>query len=145
MCSLVGAGTPVGVLAYDSDDPVGWCSVAPRETYARLTRSRTMPRATDAGTSTWTILCFFVPRGRRGQGVTSVLLDGALAYAAAEGAQVVEAYPWDTAGTSATHRGHSSVFAAAGFTRDGRRWTREVGPGADHDEAGRTTTEPIER
>src|SRR5262245_52200840 len=30
---LVDTGTPIGVLAYSQDEPVGWCSIAPRETY----------------------------------------------------------------------------------------------------------------
>lgn len=125
---LVRRGTPVGVLAYDGDEPAGWCSIAPREDYARLARSRTMPRVTPPGTVTWTVLCFFVPRPRRGQGVTRALLEGAVAYAGDCGAQVVEAYPFDTAGISATHRGHSATFAAAGFTQDGPRWSRPVPP-----------------
>src|SRR5439155_27003389 len=36
LASLVRQGTPVGVLAYLNGEPVGWCSVAPRETYAAL-------------------------------------------------------------------------------------------------------------
>ncbi len=124
MDDLVHAGTPIGVLAYEGDEPVGWCSVAPRESYARLARSRTMPRVTPQGTATWTVLCFFVVRRLRGTGVTRALLDGAVEYARSQGADVVEGYPFDAAGLSSTHRGHSSVFAAAGFAADGRRWSR---------------------
>jgi hypothetical protein len=36
MHELVKAGMPIGILAYDGRDPVGWCSIAPRETYGRL-------------------------------------------------------------------------------------------------------------
>jgi GNAT superfamily N-acetyltransferase len=126
MQRLVGEGTPIGVLAYDGDEPVGWCSIAPRETYVRLERSRTMPRVTPPATSTWTILCFFVTRDRRGQGVKHALLEGAVAYAKERGARVIEGYPFDTAGISSTHRGHSLVFAAAGFEREGKRWLRNL-------------------
>ncbi len=122
MQGLVEAGTPVGVLAYDGAESVGWCSIAPREDYARLARSRSMPRVTPPDTSTWTVLCFFVPRAHRGEGIPHALLEGAVAYAAEHGAHIVEGYPFDTAGISATHRGHSSVFAAAGFAQEGRRW-----------------------
>ena len=45
---LVRRGTPVGVLAYVDVDPVGWCSIASRETYAALERSRALPRVDDA-------------------------------------------------------------------------------------------------
>ena len=49
-------GIPIGVLAYRGDEPIGWCSIAPRESYVKLERSRTMPRVSNA--PTWTILCF---------------------------------------------------------------------------------------
>jgi GNAT superfamily N-acetyltransferase len=126
MGRLVQQSIPVGVLAYDGEQPVGWCSVAPRETYLRLQRSRTMPRVTPPETPTWTILCFFVARPYRGKGVAHALLAGAIAYARSQGAQIVEAYPFDTAGTSSTHRGHSSLFRKAGFQRDGSRWLLEI-------------------
>ena len=122
LCNLVSRGTPVGVLAYEDGVPVGWCSVAPRETYVKLARSRTMPRQTPAATPTWTVVCFFVPRSHRRRGVPVALLRGGVSYAIAQGAAVIEGYPHDTAGISSTHRGHSSVFKAAGFRRDGARW-----------------------
>jgi GNAT superfamily N-acetyltransferase len=126
MKQLVSSATPIGVLAYDGGEPVGWCSVAPRETYVKLERSRTMPRATPAEASTWTVLCFFVPRAHRAKGVSSALLRGAIAYVRAAGGRVIEGYPFDTAGVSSTHRGHSSLFEAAGFEQDGKRWSRSL-------------------
>jgi len=124
---LVGAATPIGVLAYVDGEPVGWCSIAPRESYVRLEKSRTMPRVTPPATPTWTVLCFFVARSHRGQGITGALLGGAVQYAQKHGARIVEGYPFDTAGVSSTHRGHSAAFAAAGFRQDGKRWFRELG------------------
>lgn len=120
MLERVTNGTPIGVLAYDGGNPVGWCSAAPRESYARLDRSRTMPRMDDA--PTWTVLCFFVRRTHRRIGTTLALLQGAIKYAQEGGAQVIEGYPFDTAAISSTHRGHSSLFEAAGFRREGKRW-----------------------
>lgn len=126
MRGLVMEGTPIGVLAYDGDEPVGWCSIAPRETYGRLDRSRTMPRNTPEDTPTWTVLCFFVARSHRRTGLTKKLLEGAVAHARQAGARVVEGYPFDAAGLSSTHRGHSSAFAANGFAGEGRRWSRSL-------------------
>lgn len=120
--SLVDAQIPIGVLAFDGGEPIGWCSIAPRETYIRLERSRTMPRVTPPATPTWTVLCFFVSRAHRRRGIARALLEGAIAYARERGAEVVEGYPFDTAGISSTHRGHSHVFEAAGFRQDGERW-----------------------
>ncbi|HWE60576.1 MAG TPA: GNAT family N-acetyltransferase [Chloroflexota bacterium] len=83
---LVRAGTPVGVLTYLDGEPVGWCSIAPRETYTALGRSRTIPRLDDA--PAWSVVCFFVAAGVRRPGVTLGLLQAAVAYAQAQGAQV---------------------------------------------------------
>jgi GNAT superfamily N-acetyltransferase len=127
MASFVEDGTPIGVLAYEGGVPVGWCSVAPRQTFARLARSRTMPRVTPEDAPTWTILCFFVPRDHRGRGIAGALLRGAVAYARKSRAVFLEGYPFDTAGISSTHRGHSSIFAAEGFRRHGSRWELAIG------------------
>jgi len=128
MHRLVKNAIPIGVLAYDGEVPVGWCSIAPREAYARLERSRTMPRVTPEETPTWTVLCFFVPRPHRGGGVAHALVGGAIAHARAQGAKVLEGYPFDSAGISSTHRGHSKLFKDAGFRRDGRRWYLDLDP-----------------
>jgi GNAT superfamily N-acetyltransferase len=87
-----------------------------------------MARATPPSTPTWTVLCFFVTRSHRGQGVTHALLEGAVAYAREHGARIIEGYPFDAAGVSATHRGHSRMFSAARFRPDGPRWSRSVRP-----------------
>src|SRR4051794_31836718 len=54
---LVRNDTPVGVLAYQDGEPVGWCSIAPRETYAALERYRALPRVDDAD-GVWSVVCF---------------------------------------------------------------------------------------
>jgi GNAT superfamily N-acetyltransferase len=125
----VDSGVPIGVIACKGDEPIGWCSVAPRETYLRLERSKAMPRATSPATATWTILCFFVARPYRNQHVAQALLEGAVAYARRRGAEVVEGYPFDTAGVSSTHRGHSTLFESASFQVDGKRLFRRLGRG----------------
>jgi hypothetical protein len=56
-------GTTVGLLGYLDDEPVAWCSVAPRSTYRRLVKDG----GDDAGI--WSIVCFFVVRRLRGHGV----------------------------------------------------------------------------
>ena len=66
--SLVQQETPVGVLAYRDGEPVGWVSVAPRETYAALERFKALPRIDDQ--PVWSVVCFFVDRYERGHGLT---------------------------------------------------------------------------
>ena len=40
MKAIVDSGLVPGILAYHEGQPVGWCSVAPREEFPRLERSR---------------------------------------------------------------------------------------------------------
>ncbi|HWE60591.1 MAG TPA: GNAT family N-acetyltransferase [Chloroflexota bacterium] len=125
---LVHQGTPVGVLAYLDGEPVGWCSIAPRETYVALERSRTIPRLDD--TPAWSVACFFVAAAVRRRGVTLGLLDAAVAYAQAQGARVIEGYPVEH-GASYSWMGSPAIFELAGFREiewpvHGRRLMRYV-------------------
>ena len=81
---LVRAGTPVGVLAYHEEQPVAWCSIAPRETYAALERYRALPRIDDF--PVWSVACLFLDRHFRRQGLTGSLLRAAVDYARAHNA-----------------------------------------------------------
>ena len=110
---LVRQGTPVGVLAYMDGDPVGWCSIAPRETYAALERYQALPRVDDA--PVWSVVCFFVARRVRGQGVTLGLLKATVEYARSHGAEVVEGYPVEPGSRLYTYMGSPSTFRRAGF------------------------------
>jgi GNAT superfamily N-acetyltransferase len=113
-----GAFAP-GVVAYLDGEPVGWCGLGPRAAMPRLVRSRTIPAVDDA--PVWSIGCFVVRPGYRRRGVTRALLDGAVAYARAQGAPGVEAYPIDPAGARVSSSfgfvGFVSTFEAVGFRR----------------------------
>ena len=63
---LASAGRPVGVLAYQDQDVVGWCSIAPREDYAAVLASRVIPRL--PGEGVWSVTCFFVAPQARHRG-----------------------------------------------------------------------------
>ncbi|MEY9876997.1 GNAT superfamily N-acetyltransferase [Streptacidiphilus sp. MAP12-33] len=109
----VAAGAPVGVLAFAGEEPVGWCSIAPRERYRALERSRVLARVDDTD-GVWSLVCFYVPGAWRGRGVTGALLRGALAYARLRGAVAVEAYPAPENG-SYSHMGPRGLFEREGF------------------------------
>lgn len=111
--SLVRQGIPVGVLAYASGEPVGWCSVAPRETYAALERYRALARVDD--TPVWSVVCFFVDRRYRRRGVTLGLLRAAVEYARSMGAEVIEGSPVEPGSHVYTYMGSPSLFRQAGF------------------------------
>lgn len=110
---LVETGTPVGVLAYAEDEPVGWLSIAPRETYAALERYTALPRIDDA--PVWSVVCFFIDRHFRRQGATLGLLRAAVEYARSNGAKVVEGYPVEPGARLYTYMGSPATFRSAGF------------------------------
>ena len=68
MHAIVNSGKIPGILAYHKGKPVGWCSVAPREQFGPLERSRILKRIDDR--AVWSIVCFFVAKGLRRQGIT---------------------------------------------------------------------------
>jgi GNAT superfamily N-acetyltransferase len=126
--ALVDAGQVPGILAYLRGVPVAWVSVAPRETYPSLERSRTLKRVDEQ--PVWSIVCFFVAKGYRGQGLMVALLRGAVSYAAQQGAQIVEAYPVDPGertvhGGTEGYMGLVPAFRNAGFLEVARRSTRQ--------------------
>ncbi len=111
--ALVQQETPVGALAYRDGEPVGWVSVAPRETYAALERFKALPRVDDA--PVWSVVCFFIDRYERGQGLTLGLLRAAVDYAITQGAEVVEGYPVEPDARLYTYMGSVATFQEAGF------------------------------
>ena len=123
---IVRAGSAPGLLAYDGEAvPVGWCALAPRVEYGRVLRSRSTKPAEPAEPNVWAVTCFFIRRGRRGQGVASELLTAAIEYARSHGAGVLEGYPIDTRGgrrqNAELYYGTTAMFQAAGFTEVERR------------------------
>jgi len=104
---------PVGVLAYLDGEPIGWCSIAPRETYAALERYRALPPVDD--TPVWSVVCFFVDRLARRQGGTLGLLRAAVEYARSQGAEVIEGYPVEPGPRLYTYMGSPETFRRAGF------------------------------
>ena len=119
MMALIDAGTPVGIHAELDGRTVGWCSVAPRETYRKLSKQQD-----DTETGIWSIVCFYVPRALRGGGLASALLDAAIDHAFASGARIVEAYPVDEAAPSYRFMGFRDMFIARGFHDIGTAGTR---------------------
>jgi GNAT superfamily N-acetyltransferase len=120
--SLVDGGRTPGLIAYREGLPVGWISLAPREEFARLEKSPVMRPVDDQ--PVWSIVCFVVPGEHRGQGVAHALLQGAIAYARASGATLLEAYPVDREGRASDDAmwfGPMSLYERAGFQEVARR------------------------
>lgn len=121
--ALVDVGAVPGILAYIDDQPVGWCSVAPREEFSALARSRILKPIDDQ--PVWSVVCFFITRQQRRKGLTVELLEAAVEYAHAKGASIIEGYPVEPREGKApdvfVFTGLASAFKQAGFTEVLRR------------------------
>jgi GNAT superfamily N-acetyltransferase len=122
MKALVDSGEVPGILAYHGGEPVGWCSVAPREQYGALERSRVLKRLDDR--PVWSIVCFFVAGEYRGQGVAEALIQAAVEYVRRQGGTVVEAYPTQPKAerlpSVSSFMGMPAMFERAGFVECAR-------------------------
>ena len=126
MEQIIKSGITPGILAYLDGQPVGWCSVAPREQFPVLDRSPTLKRVDDE--PTWSIICFFVSAHYRRKGLSKALLEAAIEYARDNGAKIIEAYPITLEGAEypryETYMGVVSMFEQAGFKQVARRSKR---------------------
>ena len=118
MQALVDAGVPVGILAYEAGEPVGWCSIAPRDSH------RPLGGPDGDGETIWSLACFFLRRDRRGEGHSAALLDAAVDHARRQGAAIVEAYPVDPDSPSYRFMGFVDLFGRAGFKKVGKAGSR---------------------
>lgn len=114
---LVEAGDAPGVLAFDGDKPIGWCAVAPREEYVAFEKSRTLKPIDDK--PVWSIVCLFVDKDYRGQGVAVELIKAAAKHVKKSGGKIVEGYPVIPKKTKMpdvfAFTGVPSAFEKAGF------------------------------
>ncbi len=116
--ALVQSGRARGVLAYAGDEPVGWAQIDRRRDLPRLDRAPSLQ--CDDADDVWSLPCFFVKVGWRGQGVATALLAGALR-ALPKQAAIVEAYPvlpprGEKVAAVFAWTGVPALFEAAGFT-----------------------------
>jgi ribosomal protein S18 acetylase RimI-like enzyme len=117
---LTREGAVPGLLGYEGREPVGWVSVAPRDQYERVLRSRVIGPTDSGEPDIWSLVCFWIPVRYRRRGVATALLEGAVDHARAHGAATVEGYPVDTAGerrpSADIFTGTVGMFRKAGFT-----------------------------
>lgn len=121
--AIVDSGQVPGLLAYADGEPAAWCSIGPRESYPALERSRTLKKV-DAQ-PVWSIVCFFVAKPFRRQGLMARMLRAAADYAAQSGARIVEGYPVEPGQAGLRgYEGYTGVVSAyreAGFVEVARR------------------------
>ncbi len=124
MRTIVASGEVPGILAYQETKPVGWCSVAPRESFPVLDRSRVLKRVDTE--PVWSLVCFFIDKRHRRQGLSVELIRAAVAHATKGGAGIIEAYPIEPkpgqrSVPAFVYTGLASAFRKAGFVEVARR------------------------
>ncbi len=123
MKTLVNSGTIPGILAYENDKPVGWCSVAPRENFPVLENSKVLKRIDDK--PVWSVVCFFINKEYRKQGLTVELLNAVKKYVKINRGKIIEGYPVEPkSGKTAdvfAWTGLATAYKKAGFKEVARR------------------------
>jgi GNAT superfamily N-acetyltransferase len=123
MKNLINGEIIPGILAYDNDVPVGWCSVAPREDFPVLENSRVLQRIDDK--PVWSVVCFFINKDYRRKGLSVELLNAAKKYVKNNGGKILEGYPVEPKAAKSPDVfvwiGLASAFRKAGFKEIIRR------------------------
>lgn len=121
--NMVKAGYVPGIIAYSEQAPIAWCSIGPRGDFGALSRSRIMKPLDDQ--AVWSIMCLFVAKHHRQQGVSVELLSQAVRYAKRCGAKIVEGYPVEPKTNELApvfaYLGLASAFRQARFVEMERR------------------------
>lgn len=115
------SGPTSGLLGYVDGEPAGWVAVEPRENYPRIwARQKSWMRMDPHLPGIWSVTCFVVRTGFRGQGLMYELAAATVDYGRQVGAAVMEGYPmepppgktviWDEASVGLLH-----VFLDAGY------------------------------
>lgn len=122
MKDLVASGKVPGILIYDGKQPAAWCSIAPREQYGSLNRSRVLKPLDDI--PVWSLVCLFVAKEYRNRGITGKVIDLAIEYVGDQGGSVIEAYPTlpkgDRLPPVSSFMGLPEMFEKAGFVEVAR-------------------------
>jgi hypothetical protein len=91
MRKLVESRDVPGLIVYEGVEPVGWCSVSPREKFSVLSRSRILKPIDNK--PVWSIVCFFIKNEFRNQGISVQLIRAAIDFVKKSDGKIVEGYP----------------------------------------------------
>lgn len=120
---LIFSDTIPGILAYENDVPVGWCSISPREEFIRLESSRILKPVDEK--PVWSVVCFFIDKNYRKRGISEELLKAAKKYVKSKHGKIIEGYPVEPKEgkypDTFAYTGLASAFTQAGFKEVTRR------------------------
>jgi len=123
MKKLIKSGEIPGIIAYYDNQPIGWCSVSPREQFSTLERSRILKRVDDK--PVWSVVCFFIAKPYRKIGLTKGFLSFVIKYCKERGVKIIEGYPIQPKKSEIPDvfvwTGFASAFQKVGFKEVARR------------------------
>ncbi len=99
---------PIGLICYENEEPIAWCSVGPRHSFRNLGGDNELD-------DVWSLTCMFIKRAYRTRGISEHLIQGAIAYSKKNKAAYLEAYPVDSDSPSYRFMGFLPVFEKLGF------------------------------
>lgn len=117
MKERVMSGVPVGLLAYDGNEAVAWCSVGPKSTHRGLGGNTSLPNI-------WSLTCFFILPAYRRRGLAHTMIAAAKQYAKENEGKYLEAYPVLPDSPSYRHMGLVETFKKEGFAPTGMAGSR---------------------
>ncbi len=112
------SAAPMGYVAIENGQVIGWCAAGPRERYVRGIRTPTYRDPGDTRNDVWLAPCFFTDPKQRGRNITGSLLSAAVDAARAHGARAIDGFPFTDAKRRTggdTQVGFAAMFAKAGF------------------------------
>ncbi len=113
----IAADVPIGLLAYDQERVIAWCSIAPKDSHTGLGGEESLENI-------WSLTCFFILPEYRKHGIAHTLIDAAKQYAKENGGQYLEAYPVAEDSPSYRYMGFVSTFEKEGFLHTGKAGSR---------------------
>ena len=118
--TMASGNSPMGVIAFLGDAPVGWGACGPRSRYLDADPVRHpllggRSRAEDD--SVWLLPCLIVDAGHRAQGVSHALVQAAGSLARRQGAVAIEGWPLSSSQAQRADAfvGREQLFAELGF------------------------------
>jgi len=117
MKAIVDSGEVPSILAYHNTKAIGWCAIAPKQSYPALSRSRILKPIDNR--SCWSVACLFIEKTYREKGVSIELLGAASEYAKSQGAELVEGYPVESKSDKDIPPAFAWTGIPAAFTRAG--------------------------
>ncbi|MBI1938699.1 MAG: GNAT family N-acetyltransferase [Ignavibacteriales bacterium] len=114
MKKIAASGNVPGLLFYINKEVIAWCSLAPRENFPTLEKSRILKRVDDK--KVWSLNCFFIKKGFRRNGISLEMLNNVIEYVGKKKGKIIEGYPVEP-----KKENYPSVFAWTGYASSFRK------------------------